>query len=313
MKNLATYIGKNLLVLSEAAVVGTVSDFLLDFRTRKVAGFVVGEGSGALVFSPKKLFSEGDVLTYLNFAGTKHRFELENSRFFGLLGASAYSTDGKLLGVITDVECEEDGKVTAFGCEEGVWIDEKLLSASEGCLVFKGEKPAVLRRTRQKKLPVPEADYPVELLQDEDVAPDTEAGKVSFVAQTPETADTAEEKVEIVYTAPAQEMPAADLDDDVLFVDEGVAPLDKVETVSTAGVTIAEALDGAEVLNFPPDAGVPSRIIRDYGFLVGRRALVSIRSADRELLVAVGAVITASIVERVKHSGKLLELILNSK
>ncbi|MDR3216526.1 MAG: PRC-barrel domain-containing protein [Clostridiaceae bacterium] len=88
---------------------------------------------------------------------------------------------------------------------------------------------------------------------------------------------------------------------------------DRPVTISTAGITLDEAFRGSDSITGAADAGVPAKIISDYNFLLGRRILTNIRTREGEILLFKDTVITFALIDKARKSGKLLELILNSK
>jgi hypothetical protein len=88
---------------------------------------------------------------------------------------------------------------------------------------------------------------------------------------------------------------------------------EKPETVSTAGTTLEEAFRGSDGETSAADIGLPAKIISDYNFLLGRRVMTNIRTREGDILFFKDAVITFALIDRARKSGKLLELILNSK
>jgi sporulation protein YlmC with PRC-barrel domain len=330
MEKLSDFLGKNVLVLSGAEILGTVADIVYDKSQKKFRYLLVRGGGEEKLLPFSKIFKRGDAVTVMNTARILSYTDIDLSRCALLYGVPGWTAEGKEFGRLIDIDFEEY-KITALYFERGEAKGADILSIGKDAIVVRGENDVVIKKASPKKrIKLPKEDYPVEMLDEPayeayfEAAADFHERKPQPEPKTPEIipANEIEAKPPEIIEPPAEEQILNNEGDESLengpaekTSDEGQKAVksDEIDTISTAGITIAEALSGASLEPYPVDIGVPAKIIRDYGFLLGRRVLVNIRAKSGELLAPAGAVVTTLLVDKVKKSGKLIELILNSK
>lgn len=92
------------------------------------------------------------------------------------------------------------------------------------------------------------------------------------------------------------------------------------ETENEEDTESEEAPNNDDVINLLDTAGKklssfkgnPQRLISDYSFLVGRIVTKNISDTKSNVLVPKGSIINDDIVNLARHSGKLVELTVNS-
>lgn len=288
MSRFTALLNKPLLLLFEARIEGNIFGGLLNQKTKKLEYFTVGDKNIFKLIAPKKIQLTGDdAAVAINDLAFKSVSDVDITKLvFVPVGSKVFSTDGKLLGTVDDLEMDSEMVFTElFADGKKIKIDN-VLSFGEGIVLTKGKWcPKIVKYVPKKVKTLKKDNRRVVILDEE---------KVEEQAEEAESVE--------------------DLGDDYPITE----PLTLAEAIKEEKRQVSEEIDSSEnneqevkIHIFEPR--IPARIISGYGFLLGRIVTKNIFSYNRELLIKEGDIVTPPLVEKARSNGKLVELTLHSR
>ncbi|MDD4839662.1 MAG: PRC-barrel domain-containing protein [Clostridia bacterium] len=367
MPNLSSFMSKPILLLFEAQLESKISGGLLNIKNKKLEYLMFGENDFNQIIAPKKIEYSGEhAIVVINNLCIKQCEDIDCSRYvFAPIGNQVFTTDGKLIGKVTDLELDSGYICTALLIDESERMPiDMVITIGDDIVLIKGEWCPKITKNVSKKIKLPKQDkikvrildndngadfddnYPIsepislakaieseigkkiisdnlnkatfnikqnsnlkksdeanmdmiktsELSKDELQNADKPQISQDIVANTLQ--DSAPEKANIEETSSHKEV--GDLSN---LADE------QFESNSNSDEIIAQS----EKPSAPVEVLMPTRVISDYGFLLGRLVTKNIFSYSQELIAKEGDIVTTILVDKVRNFGKLVELTLNSK
>ncbi|HKL93851.1 MAG TPA: hypothetical protein VJZ69_01045 [Clostridia bacterium] len=330
MPNLTAFVLKPLLLLFEAKLESKITGGLLHKKSKKLEYFVLGDEYKQVV-APKKIeYSGEDANVLINDLCIKQFADIDCSHYtLAPLGQEVFTTDGKLLGTVSDLELDDEFICTALLINKERISTSKIITFGDNIVLTKGKRSPKIVKYISKKIKYPKNDdISVKILDEEydddsssefeDNYPVTEPISLAQAIKSERLKQSLVlENDNIPINVQAQSFEnSADNDESPPAIDN-----------SNQSSTEVNNNTAQNELNITPENRVtqgtrkfalnemhnPFRIISNYSFLLGRLVTKTIFSFNRELIVKEGEVITTPVVERARHAGKLVELTLNSK
>ncbi len=227
----------------------------------------------------------------------------------GLLGMRVYTLAGVFKGGIADAAFSSDGRLVKLvlpACE----VSPSAIATIGDVVLIKTSKP------KRTKLPRPKEDYPVTIEE-------TAINAYPNIAPDGVGASSAVDGGR-AGSAPAVAVDGADATPAVALGSVGVV---SSAVIGEAGAPPAVALGGdgplfsqgalnrvlgEEATYAPYDPHMPTRVICDYDFLLGRTLGADLYAYSGALLAKKGGLIDVATVEKARAHGKLVDLTLNS-
>lgn len=298
MYKLSDIVSKQVIVLSSAQLLGTITDALLSPDLKKAESFILidpeEESDEYMRLKTSEIFCIGEdavVVRALSRPPYGYAGKTNNP-----MGKQCYGAHGKLLGRISDIELDESFAVSSFTLGENVFEPSSLLRSSETLVIFNdGEdefplpKPKVRRPASSKKTTVKAAVLPKA----------TGISQTENSQQPPDENDsnneTGESNAATVSKAASPESSAHA----IVATPTGALGRDEYDT---------RTVDTPTAL--PPDrlhAHSP-----DFSFLIGSHMTRPLYSSSGKLIAPAGAVITPEIISDAATDGKLVQLTLRA-
>ncbi len=211
-----------------------------------------------------------------------------------VLGMAIYSQYGDYKGNIVDIECCQNSKVYKIHSNDFAFTPTAISLVGDVILIRSNTK---LTKKKPLTLPRPKIDYPVYLLDDQ---------PQSIVSNNENIVDAISDssfKSVLPSIANAMDIPKLTLSSapQAISVQEGEPMISQNALKNLAG----ELYDAEE--------HIPTRIICNYDFLIGRTLFKDLYSFNGNLIAKSGIKIDDVLLTNARRAGKLVELTLNSK
>ncbi len=322
MIELSSVIGRPVLSLATSCIIGNVSDVYFDSNCKKAVYFYIQQPlkNDAALLPIESAGSVSDAVIVAD----ESALTAPNGETFksGLKNMPVYTQTGTLKGTLSDVLFTPAGKVIRLVCGEWEFTPPSISAIGDVILLKNAVKPAANRKKRAARIPKPEFDYPVHILDGNADKTDS-AGDVPAYAQTAQSANEAPLRTKTDATASdaisqtgGAQTASAPQSDSYAVSEARPAPAvalsaDNREPVLSNGA-FRMILDGSDAYSYDEDSHTPTRIICDYEFLLGRTLGADLRTYTGELIATEGSAVSDVIVEKARRAGKLVELTLNS-
>lgn len=294
MIELSSLIGKSVISLSSSDICGVINDVYFDRPCKKIAYFFIAsneQNTYLLPFEAAQNISDAVVINDESALISPADADLTDF-CESMLEKPAYTLNGALKGLTADILINSTGKVAKILTQDDEIIPSAI--ASVGDVIFVKSAPAIKTKQRRTRMPKPENDYPVYILEQNDAT-----------ATIPQT-QTVSIRSEAIANAPTAE--ALELKNPQPPV---ALTTDTREPVLSHGA-FELLLDGSAAYSYDEDAHTPTRVICDYEFLLGRKLGADLCTYTGELIAKKDTAVTGIIVEKARRAGKLVELTLNS-
>ncbi len=292
MNLLSNVLQKRVVSKCDCRVVGTVKNVYFSRDFKKIAYFILENHTqdvyGALLALPfDDVKSVGDVIVIVDCVPLLSIVDLHKDELApDLLKKEVFLQNGTSKGKLLDVEFSKAGKVANFVCAKDS-VSPSMIWQAGDVILLKGEQA----KQSKRKLPRPQIEQSVTLLEE---AP-LKTASVKTTVQPEQATPARTMETSIVSTMPKPV---------VAFCAE------QKEPVLSQGALIQLAGNDVSLLE---DEHTPTRIICEYGFLLGRTLTNDVTSYLGEHIASKGEVVDDALVEKCRRQGKLVELTLNSQ
>ena len=276
MFNFSALKGCPILSKKNLCIIGNLKDCVFQENLKVIAYFLCINNEGDFFISPDRLTALNDALVLEDCTSVLSVEDVDFTLLKTLYGKDVYTDKGHKVGSVTDLSFDITGKVGQISLEESTLSTSAISGVGDIILL----KAPAKRRKKPKE---------VNLLSfaTEDRAVTILAGNNldnGDLALSP-TADN-----QAVVSTSSQNIVTADIP----------APATPISSTPTL-TAIAQSTP------------VPTRIISDYNFLLGRTLTSALYAFTGSMIAPAGTIVTVDIVDKARLNGKLLELTYNSK
>ena len=294
MYRLSDIVSKQVIVLSGARLLGTITDALLTPDLKKADSFILiepeEESDEYMRLKTSEIFCIGEdavVIRALSRPPYVYAGKTNNP-----MGKQCYGVSGKLLGRVSDIEFDENFAVSSFTLGENVFEPSLLLRSSETLVIFndgKDEFPLpkskVRRPASSKKTLIKAAVLPTSYADNSQQPPD----------KNDPNNETGESDAATRHKAAGSESAAHA----IVGTPTGALGRDEYDT---------RTVDTPTAL--PPDR-LHTRA-PDFSFLIGSHMTRPLYGSSGKLIAPAGAAITSEIISDAAKDGKLVQLTLRA-
>lgn len=283
MRKITEYLGKPVLSLYESVTEGIVSNVVFDKNLRKLKFIVLfndNEFQEERVINVNDIYSYGEnAIIIKNNACLELRYSILDETS-NPINNHAYTTLGKFLGIVSDVEIDEKNNVVQVDLSSGESIDiSKVVTSGRDAMFIQDEENLVkLSNFKKKNI--------INNKQNKEI-------KVQIMPTTAETLTTTESTAET--DSPEQDIQPQEVNIENLAEPQEVKPIKPKKKV----VLNADCL--------------PTKKVTKDNFLVGRKVEKNIYSFNHELIIKKNTRVTEKTIVTAKSHSKLKELALYSK
>jgi sporulation protein YlmC with PRC-barrel domain len=273
---------KNCPVLSkkDLCIIGNLKDCVFGENLSQIAYFLCINNEENFLVSPDLLTAVNDALVLEDCTSILKIQDADFTMLKTLIGKDVYSNKGHQVGSVTDLSFDLSGKIGRISLDEDT-LNINAISGVGEIILLKAPSKKRRKPSAMNMRSLAKEDKPVSIL----TAPSQDADNL---AQSSAIADS---------TSPKE------ANDDIVHDTESKPKL------NNTSVTISLTSPNLITASSP----VPTRIISDYNFLLGRTLTSALYSFSGAMIAPVGAVVTVDIVDKARLAGKLLELTYNSK
>lgn len=159
MPNLSDYVSKPILLLFEAKLESKISGGIMHKKSKRLEYFLLGDDYNRAV-APKKIeFPGDDANVLINDLWIKHISDVDCSHHtITPLGKQVFSTDGKLLGIVTDLVLNDEFVCTTLLLEQERIAANKIIAFGDDIVLVKGKRSPKITKYIAKKIKYPETD-----------------------------------------------------------------------------------------------------------------------------------------------------------
>lgn len=280
MRKITEYLGKPVISLYESVTEGIVSDVVFDKNLKKLKFIVLFNDNE---FQEEKVINVNDIYSYgenaiiiKNNACLELRYSILDETS-NPINNHAYTTLGKFLGTVSDVEIDEKNNVVQVDLSSGKSVDIAKVVTSGKDAMFVQDDENLVKLSNFKKKSITNSKQNKQI-------------KVQIMP-TAQTADTAENNVELLESST------------------------EAQTIDQNGNTQAQEvkpITPKKKVVLKPDC-LPTKKATKDNFLVGRKVEKNIYSFNHELIIKKNTRITEKTIVTAKSHSKLKELALYSK
>ena len=264
-------------------IIGILKDCLLTENLNQIAYFLCINKEHHFLIPPRELSAINDAVVVEDLSSIISLEDVDFTALNSVYKKEIYSDKGMLVGAVSDLSFDNTGKVSQILCGESKLNTNSIQGVGEIILL---KSPSKRRRNHPKVdlRSFATEDKPVSILANGKQNDTTSASEI----------DEADNTSEVVDITPS-------------------------DTLDAFAVTDDGANGNYSELPIPPSgiatdlAPVPTRIISNYNFLLGRTLTSSLYTFAGVMIAPVGTLVTIDIVDKARLNGKLLELTYNSK
>ena len=264
-------------------IIGILKDCLLTENLNQIAYFLCINKDHNFLIPPRELSAINDAVVIEDLSSTISLEDVDFTALNSVYKKEIYSDKGMLVGAVSDLSFDNRGKVSQILFGESKLNTNSISGVGEIILLKSPSK----RRRKHPKVDLRSfatEDKPVSILANGKENDTTSASHI----------DEADNNSEVVDITPSDTLNAFTVTDDCANGNYSELP------IPPSG--IANDL-----------APVPTRIISNYNFLLGRTLTSSLYTFTGVMIAPVGTIVTIDIVDKARLNGKLLELTYNSK
>ncbi len=297
MIQLSSLLKKPVISVSTSDVCGEIKDVYFDKMCKKIAYFYIENAQALSCFLP---FESAQYISDAIVIEDKIQLiptaDIDLTELCAnMYGKPVYTLNGIFKGMTTDVIAYETGKVSKLQTQDEDIIPSSVASIGDVIFIKSTAKPS--QKQKKNKIPKPEKDYPVYILEE------TENKEINNAPQagTP-----------VILHTPVAVNAAIDVNAEFQTPQPPVSLTSDVREPVLSHGAFELLLDGSAAYSYDEDAHTPTRVICDYEFLLGRTLGADLCTYTGELIAKKDSAVTGAIVEKARRAGKLVELTLNS-
>ena len=264
-------------------IMGTLKDCLLTENLNQIAYFLCINKDHNFLIPPRELCAINDAVVVEDLSSTISLEDVDFTALNSVYKKEIYSDKGMLVGAVSDLSFDNRGKVSQILFGESK-LNTNSISGVGEIILLKSTSKRHRKHPRVDLRSFATEDKPVSILANGKQNDTTSASQIDEADNNSETMD--------------------------------ITPSDTLDTFT---VTDEGANGNYAELPIPPSgittdlAPVPTRIISNYNFLLGRTLTSSLYTFAGVMIAPVGTLVTIDIVDKARLNGKLLELTYNSK